>query len=311
MGEKPFRPMLATDFEEDRLVFPYYASPKLDGIRCLVLGGEARTRSLKRFPNRHVHEWFQEHGTMLANLDGELIVGEPTAKDCYNRTNSGLMARDGTPNFRFHVFDRVDFLGVKRFWERADMAQKSIKNFHALAASADATRVVWLGQSLAREYHELCFYEEKMLEQGYEGVMIRHPESPYKQGRATIRENFLLKVKRFKDAEAIIVGTEERLHNGNEAQVSELGLTKRSSHKVNMVPTGTLGAILAEGAPDQPFAGVRFSIGTGLDDAQRAALWARRGDLVGQRVKYRFFEVGVKDAPRFPVFIGLRSELDT
>ena len=50
-----FRPMLAKDFEERLLRFPYFATPKLDGIRCLVVEGGAKTRSMKRLPNEYVH----------------------------------------------------------------------------------------------------------------------------------------------------------------------------------------------------------------------------------------------------------------
>lgn len=34
---KSFRPMLAVTLNEKLLRFPYFASPKLDGSRCLML----------------------------------------------------------------------------------------------------------------------------------------------------------------------------------------------------------------------------------------------------------------------------------
>ena len=43
------------------------------------------------------------------------------------------------------------------------------------------------------------------------------PNAPYKQGRSTVREGYLLKVKTFLDDEATVVRFEERMHNGNEA----------------------------------------------------------------------------------------------
>ena len=67
-----FRPMLAVTLNEKLLRFPYFASPKLDGIRCLVLDGQARTRTMKQLPNVHARKWFVGHGELLANLDGEL-----------------------------------------------------------------------------------------------------------------------------------------------------------------------------------------------------------------------------------------------
>ena len=56
-----------------------------------------------------------------------------------------------------------------------------------------------------------------------------------------------------------------------------------------------------------PFEGVEFNIGTGFDEADQVGLWARRAELPCQIVKYKFFSVGVKDAPRNPVFLGFQN----
>ena len=292
-----FRPMLAKDFEERLLRFPYFATPKLDGIRCLVVEGGAKTRSMKRLPNEYVHEWFLRHADVLANVDGEIVVGEPTA-DCYARTSSGVMSRSGQPDFGFFVFDLVDMTGRRIFTERAKEAQQR------LDAISKTRNVGWLPATLVNDRTELLRYEEKVLGLGYEGVMLRHPDGRYKQGRATVAENTLLKVKRFSDAEAVIVGMVEQQYNGNPGFTNEIGRTARSSAQGGKVGKDTLGALVVEGLPGQPFAGVRFNIGTGLDDALRAKLWTL--DLTGAVVRYRYFDFGVKDAPRFPVFQGFR-----
>lgn len=297
-----FRPMLAIDFEERRLRFPYYASPKLDGIRCLVLEGEALTRSLKRFPNRYVAEWFRERAEQLAGFDGELIVGDPNAKDVYNQTASGLMRYDGRPAFHFFVFDVVDPTRRRPFTDRAEEVRER------LASMKNISNVTKLLDELVPDMKRMRFFEDRVLDMGFEGVMLRAPEGHYKQGRSTVNEGLLLKVKRFRDAEAVVVGVEEQMHNANVATRNELGRTKRSSAKAGLVGKGTLGALIVKGAPGQPFAGVSFGIGTGLDDAQRQRLWDQRVSLAGSVVKYRFFDIGTKDAPRHPVFVGFRKE---
>lgn len=293
-----FRPMLAVDHEEARLRFPYLASPKLDGIRCLILDGGAKTRSMKRLPNDYVHEWFQRN-PWLADMDGELIVGEPTAKDCYTQTTSGIMAVRGQPSFQFFVFDMVDRSGRLAYTERAKEAQARLVGAQ--------TTVGWLEQTPVHDLAELRRYEEVVVGMGFEGVMLRAPEGRYKQGRATVSEGTLLKVKRFSDSEARIVGTEEQMHNSNTGFRNALGRTQRSSAQAGMVGKGTLGALIVEGLPGQPFAGVRFGLGTGFDDALRASLWARRASLPGLTVRYRYFDFGTKDSPRFPVFTGFRE----
>ena len=56
--------------------------------------------------------------------------------------------------------------------------------------------------------------------------------------------------------------------------------------------------------------GVEFSCGTGFSDAERADIWNNRDRYRGQFAKYKHFPVGVKDAPRHPVFLGWRNKID-
>ena len=296
-----FKPMLAVDFEEQSLRFPYFISPKLDGLRGIVVEGRAKTRSMKAFPNQHVDEWFREHGALLNGLDGELIVGDPTAPDCFRRSTSALMSIQGRPDFTFYAFDHVDL--VKPFTERVKLARAKIEN-------AGLKNAVWLPNQGVEDRDEMMRFEEKFLDLGYEGAMLRAPGGRYKQGRATLREGTLLKVKRHRDAEAVIVGTEEQQQNTNVATKNELDRTHRSTAQAGMVGKGTLGAFIVRGAAGQPFAGAQFRIGTGLglDDALRASLWGRRGGLPGLVIKYRYFDVGIKDRPRHPIFLGFRQE---
>lgn len=294
-----FRPMLGVLFEEQRLRFPYYASPKLDGLRCLVVEGQARTRSMRPFPNRYVDGWFTEQAELLANLDGELVVGDPTAADCYSRSESGLMRQTDRPAFLFFVFDVLDTTGRRPFTLRWQEAEER--------APAWPPNVGLVHQELVPDQGSLLRFEGMVTDMGYEGVMLRRPESRYKQGRATLSENSLLKVKRFLDGEAEIIGVEELMTNTNPAMRNPLGRTQRSTARAGLVGTGTLGALIVRGLPGQPlFAGVKFNIGTGFDEQTRAELWRLREKLPGVVVKYRHFAIGAKDKPRHPVFVGFR-----
>ena len=95
-----------------------------------------------------------------------------------------------------------------------------------------------------------------------------------------------------------------RMANLNEATVSETGRTKRSSHKANKVGRSDLGALIVE------WRDVVFNIGTGFTDAERAELWAKRDELCGRVVKFKYFPVGGYEAPRHPVFAGFRDRID-
>lgn len=288
-----FKPLLASPADMDLLTFPLIASPKIDGIRCLidpVLGAVSRT--LKPILNRYVRG-------ILANasayLDGELVTYTDGRIDDFNTVQSKIMSEDGKPEFKFHAFD---------YFEKPELPYTS-----RLAALIDAMGTV---PEVVAHTYEFVGYAEQLSEiesryiddLGWEGVMLRSPDGRYKYGRSTAREQILLKVKRFVDSEAVIVGTIEKMHNGNEAVTNALGHTERSTAKAGLVPAGTLGALSVE------WNGVRFEIGTGFDDATRADMWTRRDALIGRSVTFKYQGVGSQGAPRFPVFLGLRYDLE-
>lgn len=286
------RPMLSATIEDiDSLVFPLLASTKLDGIRAIVNHGILTSRNGKPIPNRHVQKLF---GNSKFNyLDGELIMGSPTNPSCFRDTSSAVMSHAGEPNVHFYAFDWVN--ETLTFTERLVTAG-------SITAKHDMMYV--LPHTFVSSPEEVTKMEEEALERGFEGLMLRDPHGLYKFGRSTLREQGLMKLKRFKDAEAVVVGVEERMHNGNEATLDSLGYTERSHHKENMVGRGDLGALIVKDLES----GVEFSIGTGFDDALRAKLWVIRP--MGRIVKYKYFPSGSKDKPRFPVFMGFRHPSD-
>lgn len=292
-----FRPMLAgTAKTYDQLLYPLYASPKYDGIRAIVIGGVVMSRKLLPIPNKHVQRLFGR--SVYEGLDGELIIGDPTAPDCYRKTDSGVMRIEGEPEVKFYVFDDA----------RLSVREKAFNDrYYRLKSSKGryGNRVVIVPQVEIKRPTQLIEYEERMVSEGYEGVMTRSYSGPYKHGRSTAREQFLLKVKRFLDAEAKIIGYEEMQHNMNTATKDNLGRTKRSSAKAGKVQSGVLGALLVK-----PKNGVEFSIGGGFTAEERKTLWKIREKLIGKMVKYKYFPTGNKERPRFPTFLGFRSKID-
>lgn len=283
--------MLAAPALLTSLKFPLFASPKLDGVRALITSQGVLSRSLKRIPNRYIQYKLQD---FKVGYDGELIVGSPTSRTCYRDTVSGVMREDGEPDFRFYVFDT---------FEKFD--QPYTKRFHDPYRAA----LDWPGEFLEHTYitnmDELLEYEQGMLERGYEGIMLRDMYAPYKFGRSTVKEGYLLKLKRFEDAEARVIGFEELMHNGNEAKINALGRTERSSHMENKYGLNMLGALVCAFGRDQ-----QFNIGTGFTEADRKEIWQNREKYRGKVAKYKFFAVGMKDLPRHPVWLGWRDERD-
>ena len=284
------KPLLAYTVEDtSTLKYPLFASVKLDGIRCLVIDGVAYSRNMKPIKNEYVQKCIGK--TEYNGLDGELIVSDIFAKDCYRQTNSGVMSKDGEPDFKFYVFDR---------W---DMEKFKFETRYTNIPKLPFVEVV--SQFEIETEYGLLQFEQELLDKGAEGVMVRSIDGTYKNGRSTAKDGILGKLKRFSDAEYRIVGFVERMHNANEATINALGHTERSSHKENLIGRGDLGALVLETADGQ-----KFNCGTGFDDALRAEIWANKDAYLGRMAKVKSFLIGVKDLPRFPVFISLRDEGD-
>lgn len=295
-----FKPTLAVAADFTKIKYPVYASPKLDGIRCSIVDGQALSRTLKLIPNKAIYSALSCGG--LNGLDGELIVGSPTSKTVYNETVSQVMAHDkGLDNVTYYVFDMHDIPDAS-YRHRLDCLLAEVPGMHAQTQVS----IKILEQRLVHTAEEMLNYEQLCVTEGYEGIILRSPEAPYKFGRSTVNEGYLLKVKRFEDSEAEILGFDEEMFNGNEAQTNELGRTKRSTAKDGLVGKGTLGAFRVRDV----HTGVEFAIGTGLTALQRGVFWAGQPRYLGKLVKYKYFPVGVKVAPRHPVFLGFRDKAD-
>lgn len=273
-----FSPMLAATVrtEDDLPEFPLLATPKIDGIRALMVDGVLVSKTLKPIPNRRIRGILEP--LLPEGADGEIFCG-----DLYT-TTSTVMSFGAEGSFRFFWFDWTYKADVP--YERR---ASSIREYITIC-EVGTTYVSPLLPHALYNIFELREYEEQAIEQGFEGIVIRIPNGRYKAGRSTLREGLMMKLKRYKDSEATIVATEELVHGvGDKAGTGG----------------GTLGSIVAM-APD----GTVFRIGTGYTADQRLALWSSRSDIIGKAVKYRYADRGSKDKPRCPVFLGMRHEDD-
>tara|TARA_R110000772_G_scaffold30806_3_gene76474 strand:+ start:4686 stop:5579 length:894 start_codon:yes stop_codon:yes gene_type:complete len=295
--------MLASKWQtKNEKMFPLYGQPKLDGIRVGIgRDGMAYTRSHKLIRSEYVQEQVK-NSPQLIGLDAEIIVGDETAPDCYRRTSSAAMSYNNpdAENFKLHVFDAWSY--PEAYHSRLEFLKQSQGELPDFATVVPTTVIEDLPQ--------LLVYETIMIEAGHEGIILRQGDKHYKNGRGSPSEGQLIKMKRFIDAEGVIVACHEQLHNDNPAVINALGHTEHSGHKENLIPMGTLGAFELEllGSDNSPMKSVR--VGTGLSHIQRAAFWDIRELMIGRIVKFKYFPLGVKDKPRFPVFLGFRDEDD-
>jgi len=301
MIKRPMKGEMVDDLS--RIVFPKLASPKIDGFRC-VLGSQAYTSRMSAFPNRRVHQDLKDRLTDDAPLDGEIVVGKRRGPGVLNRTSSGVTSRDGEPDWRLWVFD-APRVGVGKA-DRLRIAGKAVKRL-------GDKRIRLVKHELIHDLEELQAYIDACLEAGFEGVMISDPHGPYKEGKSTINQGWLLKIKPFDTAEGRIKGWFEEQENTNEAKREATGKLKRSSAKAGKVPKGQLGGFILEDCET----GIEVRVGGGFTLDQRKKLWQiiqrRPGDLRGQLVRYKKQRVGEKDKPRHPGFldfVDFRPEWD-
>lgn len=298
------KPMLAASMENSKgekmsfkdLSYPLGASIKLDGIRCLRVNGQTLSRSFKPIPNKYIQA---QMANLPDGLDGELVTyNEDGSVRTFSEVQGDIMSQDGEPNFRFEIFDYVSTSLDKAYKDRLiDLQSLSLPSFCTLVLP-----------TICNNEAELLAYEVQAIGDGHEGIMTRNLQGGYKCGRATFKSQDLIKIKRFVDSEAEIIGFEEKLHNANEAETDELGHTKRSSAKAGLVPAGTLGTLRVRDVHD----GREFGIGTGkgLNDELKKEIWDNQSKFLGKIVKYQYQEVGTKDNPRIPSFQGFRDPRD-
>lgn len=300
-----FKPMKADPVELHQVKFPVYASPKLDGVRCVNFDGVAYSNSLKHIPNRHVQSWAKKNEVLLDMLDGELCVGGVTEPGLLRRTTSVVMSHDKDTPFDYYVFDVVNERPAQ---DRINL----IRLFQTNQGSEEFTiaRIQFVEQTLIHSLDELIEYERTQLALGYEGTMLKSVNGKYKFGRASVRSAELLKRKPFVDGEFLIVGYEPMYHNANEATTNELGRTARSTRKDGMVALDTLGALICQVSKTDTRT---FNVGTGYDMETRAKLWKVRDKLVREKwfAKVKYFEQGkIGGIPELPVFLDLRYPED-
>jgi DNA ligase-1 len=251
--------LLAESWDNAADLSGWWMSEKLDGVRAYWDGHRFLSRQGNLF---HAPDWFVD-GLPDCPLDGELWIDRKR----FQRTVGIVRRQDRTDlwkEVRFLAFDAPaapgGFEDRTGFLTDALAARKppyARAHAHAVCRDLDCLRA------------ELARVESL----GGEGLMLRQPGSRYEAGRSAT----LLKVKTFRDAEAIVVA-----HQAGAGR-----------HK------GRLGALLVR-LPS----GIEFAVGTGFSDRERGA-----PPPVGATVTFRYQELSDGGVPRFPSYVRARADI--
>ena len=298
------KPMLAAAIKSDKdrtameKSLPLLASVKLDGIRALHHPEHGFvSRKFKPIPNDYIRTFIERFCPL--HLDGEIITLDKAGNvKPFSELTGDVMRKAGEPDFLYIVFDSFECPSLD-FEKRLEYAQLAIDR----ADNLDK-RVRHLDHTLVTTMEEVDAFTTKALDRDYEGGMFRHPDGIYKEGRSTVNQTWLVKMKQFEDAEGVIIGFEERMHNGNEAKKDATGHTERSSCKANMVPMDTMGALILDTEWGE------LKVGSGFDDDTRKLIWCGQANYLGLTVTFTYQPFGAKDKPRFPIYKGIRDIID-
>ena len=271
------KPMLAQSYEKHgkKLVYPCYAQPKLDGIRCLARRtGDTVTlysrkgKILDLVP--HINEALLEVLNDGQCADGELYTH---GWDFQKIISAIKKTNENTTGIEYHIYDLPDMNDrskpfVKRF--NSDARSKIFEASHCLVA---------VHTPIVRTEQALMQYEDACCNEGYEGIMARNTQSEYLFG---YRSKDLLKVKRFLDEEYEIVD-----------------FTDGTSIELECI------VFVCKTKDDQTFS-VR-PVGT---HEERKVMYRNGTSYIGKKLTVKYQELSNDGVPRFPVGLHIREEWD-
>ena len=344
MIEMPLLAETAKPEDFPNIKYPVIGSAKLDGIRCLKVNGKMVSRNFKEIPNEFIAKELAK--IVPEGFDGELLLRsitrpprtnpkkdpegfEKEVKEItkfnelakkkphlipFNYVSSEVMRFEGEPDYVFYAFDYVT--------DPLIPYQQRILNMQKAAVRSDQwqQRVVLVPTFIINNEEELSLAEQKCIDEGFEGLMIRDPNGQYytprylakkalgkrADNRSNSKEGILLKIKRFEDGEAKIIGYQEARSNQNEKETNIFGYSERSSKKEGIVLKDTLGALIVKDLETD----IEFKVGSGFDDPTRDWFWANREKMLGEIIKYKCQPAGKKERPRFPTYVGIRHPND-
>jgi len=313
-----FKPQLLPNEKADlsTLKYPLLASTKLDGIRCIFMNdGRILTRALKEIPNKQVKEKFKVLSLFCKNnniiLDGELYGTDMTFQDITHivmtddftskrsvKRNGGLI-EDIPEELKFYCFDCIK---DNNYNEPFNKRIETLEFIYGLQDFGDV--MVLVEQNLVLSEKEVTKAFEENLKLGYEGLVLRNQNSPYKCGRITIKEGNAYKVKPFLtfDAKILDVVQSTEAREGSEKTINELGRSRTSQKKDDRVLIDKAAGFIVK------YEGKELTVVLAMTDSEKEEVWKNRKKYIGRTVEYKGMIVGSKDVPRHPVYLRMRQD---
>jgi len=324
-----FKPMLAPNnkvpLKLEDLSYPLMASIKLDGIRCEFIKAELLSRSLKQIVNIQLREKFQPLIAYAKGhdiiLDGEIYNHEipfSLISSCVTTIDHDdkkavksweekciehdvdMTREKAVANMKFHIFDSIQSGYLQQpFTERNDIIKNIETDFSDI--------MIKIEQVIVNSKEEVEAFYLKVLDMGYEGLILKNMNGRYKCGRGTIKEGLIYKVKPLETVDAkiieVIQGTNAK--EGSAKTINELGRSVTSKKKEDRVDNN----MVADFRVNWEDTTVKVSC-CKMKHPKRKEVWKNKEKYLGKMIEYCFIPVGMKDKPRSPRFIRFREDKD-
>lgn len=251
---------LAGVYEEGVALDDYWVSEKLDGVRAYWDGERFWSRGGNEY---RAPDWFTM-GFPDVPMDGELWMGRGRFAELSGAVRRLEPVDPSWRQIRFMVFDLPTL--NQPFSER-------IAAMKALLQPSPSPYLAMVAQRRATDHEQLMSALDTLVSEGGEGLMLRRGGSLHSAGRS----DDLLKVKRYDDAEAVVV-----------AHLAGSGKYE-----------GMLGSVRVRREDD----GRQFHIGTGFSDEQR-----ENPPPVGATITYKYYGFTSTGLPRFASFLRIRND---
>lgn len=268
----------------------FWVTDKFDGWRALRQNEGSVTRKLKPIPNIHVRTWMDNH--VPVGFDGELV-----SEGMFNDSQSHFSSFDTVAPFKYHVFDDTNAWNMPYF-DRVARLQRFAACYEGDGIMEfELPRIVKDFATLQKEENEAVEVRRR------EGLILRVPWGLYKFGRSTMNEALMLKLKRWEDAEATIIGYVSLMRNTNTPKFDAFGRQERGHGIDGMVADEMLGALQVY----HPEFGT-FNVGGPFTELQRCNFWSIRNTLLGRVITFKFQRHGTLRKPRNPKFHCFRMD---
>lgn len=188
---------------------PYYASRKLDGVRCIALidnDGNVtfKSRSGKEYTTLNsLGESVRSLGLRNCVLDGECCLLNPDGTDDFQGIMKEIRRNDhDIQNAQYRCFD---ILPIADFYAKhcgTTFSQRSAQ-LTELISKANPSNIRSVSQQLITSWDDLTQHMQEANDNNWEGLMLRK-DTVYKGGRS----NDLIKVKQFNEKEFVVESIE-------------------------------------------------------------------------------------------------------